>query len=1132
MKKPLYRAVMLLLAFMLAIPFNLAIRQGAKASAQGMRNADIVFVIDTTGSMGGVIANVRNNISQFVDILANNNINARLGLVTFKDIYADGTGSTVNHGWYANSNDFKNRLNYVDASGGGDGPESAVDGLEEARRMSYQTLSKKFIILVTDVEYKEGTRYDYPTPIYMSNEISYLDRDNIVTSVVAPTYVQGVYQNLYQTTGGIFTDINTAFSTNLTSLTNMINTNAVPSLTINAPSANQMFGQAGVNLVPRITVSDPDGDALVGKYYVDSETTARDTRTITNTTTAQQVSFNAVSLAGLSDGNHTLKVEISDQWADPVVRTVNFRVDQSAPVIGSMTPTPTVNSITVQATATDTGSGLASLPYRYSIGATSSAWTTSAHTFQSLIPNTSYDIKVEAKDQLEHIATRMFTSVYTLAQTPAYTVSAVSDTSLRINFTDSNPSGTQYQIKVGSLYASASGALMPTATFVTPVSKQFTVTGLTANSTYSVQALAQNQANVQTSMSSAVTGTTIAAAPVGISATKTQTTVNVSWPATTGATGYDIEVDGMSVNNGTTTSYTHSGLSPETRHTYRVRVKNAGGISNWSQETVVFTWPNPPATPNNLSAISKQTEVTLSWDGVAKAESYELEADGSVITLGNQTSYKHTGLEADTKHTYRIRALNIGGTSAWSNPLIHSTLPNPPEVPTRLIADLSIHSVNVSWSETLRATAYEIEVDGVITDNGASTTYLHEGLDALSGHTYRVRATNIGGKSAWSEPLDVTTHPEKPLAPANIMGTSEETVVTLTWYRIPHAELYEIEADGVVIGNTPDTQFLHIGLLPDTLHNYRIRAKNISGYSAWSAPMKMMTLPLPPEGDDGGGSSTDSLTNVTAIVTNDKIVLSWDTVAPDAKYDIEVDGVVQSNGADTIFNHTGLRENEFHTYKVRLRNDDQPGRWVAILSLSTLPSPPDAPKQLNASATDNSIELRWDRVDGATGYEIEIDGKVFTLDEATAYLHSGLAPGTSHTYRLRASNITGVTAWSPALTTSTANPNYEVEAELGATFDFTLFANNVQDFGETTFVVTYDAEALEVYDLYDFTPARETTASGPIAGSPLTVEVTPGRIAIQVNRNVVPGTSWSGEITTIKFKTKKGGQTAVKVTTE
>jgi hypothetical protein len=92
-------------------------------------------------------------------------------------------------------------------------------------------------------------------------------------------------------------------------------------------------------------------------------------------------------------------------------------------------------------------------------------------------------------------------------------------------------------------------------------------------------------------------------------------------------------------------------------------------------------------------------------------------------------------------------------------------------------------------------------------------------------------------------------------------------------------------------------------------------------------------------------------------------------------------------------------------------------------------------------------------------------------------------------------------------------------------------ANNVQDFSELTFVVTYDPNLLEIVDLYDFSPEKEVV-SGSIAGTNLFVNVTSGRIEFTVNRNIVPGTSWSGEITTIMFKPKASGQTSIDVTVE
>lgn len=49
--------------------------------------ADIVFAIDTTGSMSGAINNVVSNIDSFVDTLQSDySVNANFALIDYKDI--------------------------------------------------------------------------------------------------------------------------------------------------------------------------------------------------------------------------------------------------------------------------------------------------------------------------------------------------------------------------------------------------------------------------------------------------------------------------------------------------------------------------------------------------------------------------------------------------------------------------------------------------------------------------------------------------------------------------------------------------------------------------------------------------------------------------------------------------------------------------------------------------------------------------------------------------------------------------------------------------------------------------------------------------------------------------------------
>ena len=98
-----------------------------------------------------------------------------------------------------------------------------------------------------------------------------------------------------------------------------------------------------------------------------------------------------------------------------------------------------------------------------------------------------------------------------------------------------------------------------------------------------------------------------------------------------------------------------------------------------------------------------------------------------------------------------------------------------------------------------------------------------------------------------------------------------------------------------------------------------------------------------------------------------------------------------------------------------------------------------------------------------------MDGELVGNINETGYLHEGLEPGTTHTYRVRARNVAGVTAWSTVITKSTTNPTYILDLVGGQEFDLSILAWYVQDFSELEFVITYDIDKVEVVDLCGMT---------------------------------------------------------------
>ena len=187
---------------------------GSTASAQ----ADIVFIMDTTGSMDKEIAGIQANISDFVASLNSNGISAALGLVTYEDLMVDGYDSTQIHkngasNWFYDANAFRSALASLQMGVGGDAEECVVDALETARLMDLRGSAGKLFVLVTDAPYKNDNRYGISS---LEAEIQLLENADITCAVIAPSDLQQTYAGLAAT--GKFLDMNSDFYDQLVTL--------------------------------------------------------------------------------------------------------------------------------------------------------------------------------------------------------------------------------------------------------------------------------------------------------------------------------------------------------------------------------------------------------------------------------------------------------------------------------------------------------------------------------------------------------------------------------------------------------------------------------------------------------------------------------------------------------------------------------------------------------------------------------------------------------------------------------------------------------------------------------------------------------------------------------------------------
>lgn len=176
-------------------------------------SADIVFVIDSTGSMEEYITSVKDNLTNFVNSLNSKGVLLNMSVVEYRDIEEDGADSTVYYdfngsNWTNDVNEVIKVFDAIEVDGGGDTPETPIDAFEKITLPDDD--ATKFIFLLTDADFKD---YDDTEDNHNNNHYSmdvwtnYFRSNNIKVTVVSQNEYESDYNYLYTMTGGRFIDI-------------------------------------------------------------------------------------------------------------------------------------------------------------------------------------------------------------------------------------------------------------------------------------------------------------------------------------------------------------------------------------------------------------------------------------------------------------------------------------------------------------------------------------------------------------------------------------------------------------------------------------------------------------------------------------------------------------------------------------------------------------------------------------------------------------------------------------------------------------------------------------------------------------------------------------------------------------
>ena len=442
----------------------------------------------------------------------------------------------------------------------------------------------------------------------------------------------------------------------------------------------------------------------------------------------------------------------------------------------------------------------------------------------------------------------------------------------------------------------------------------------------------------------------------------------------------------------------------------------------------------PPNAPSNLAVTNfSGSLVTLAWSDNSNNEStflIERSTDGTnytqIATVGvNQNSYVDASVQAFTAYSYRVRAGNVIGNSAYSNVATVTTQGNP----------------TIGGGDGLLGQYYA----GNLIDYSTSTPLLTR-VDSSINYDW----TSAG--------------------PATIVGQSNYQVHWSGELQAQFSEAYTFTTasdDGVrlyINGQLVIDDFTYHGTTTDTSAPIVLQAGKVYSIAmdfyqgtggaviqlSWSSahtPQQII-----PQSQLFSGSAPNAPNNLQGTpVSGTQINLTWTTNSTNEE-GYEVDRMLGSSGTfvpiaylpagSNSYSDTGLMQSTAYTYRVRATNFVANSAYSNQAAVSTS-TPPATPSNAHTTAiSTTSISLAWQnnannatairvfRNPGGSGTYIFIASLPPT---ATSYVDNGpsgngLTPGTRYDYHIQAGNLAGYTDFAGVSVSTIATPPTQLAA--------------------------------------------------------------------------------------------------------
>ena len=521
--------------------------------------------------------------------------------------------------------------------------------------------------------------------------------------------------------------------------------------------------------------------------------------------------------------------------------------------------------------------------------------------------------------------------------------------------------------------------------------------------------------------------------PSSVSLTRADGTVTASWPAVSGATKYHVTYssDGKQSWSAASDSHTSNSITfnADNGKWYIVGVRAGNGAEQWSgwrnspsigpytppdpDPTPTPTpAPNPPGTPSSVTVTRGDGTVSADWPDVSGATKYHV-----TYSTDNRQSWSHatssrpysdiTINNTDNAKTYivAVRAGNSAGWGGWRNSDPAGPYVTTPSAPASVTVTRGDGTITASWDAPAGATKYHVtySANGKRTWTAASDNHTSSSITitANNGKTYHVavRAGNSAGWSGWRN-----SAASAPTATPGIIvqDSSGNAITSLT---VPEGgeATYQVK-----LASKPDAYVeICIGL--------SVRDRNDGSITFKDEPAGTVAIKVPFTPENWNTAQT-----VTLVAAEDDD---------------------SDNGVRDVINDT----RDFVEYF-------SGAVWLEVTEIDNDPIP--GPDNLSVTPGDGYMDIAWDAVSGATGYDVKAQaantsGWITVASNITTTSHRYTTSATIDKVGVRSRNANGPGPWTELSRAPNENWLNTVQQSGGAAMAMAMAESQAQGQSQT-----------------------------------------------------------------------------------